>query len=96
MDFISAKEGSPNYGDTSYTVQYFDKDGNMVIRSGGTKAWRNNNPGNMVYHPRGFAPRHGAIGSADGMAVFPDEQTGSNRVRPHTSNLTGSGLTLPI
>jgi hypothetical protein len=82
MDFISAKEGSPNYGDTSYTVQYFDKDGNMVIRSGGTKAWRNNNPGNMVYHPRGFAPRHGAIGSADGMAVFPD--------------VTGSGLTLPI
>jgi hypothetical protein len=32
-------------------------------------------PGNMVYNSRGFL-RHGAIGSADGMAIFPDESTG--------------------
>ena len=76
MPFITAKEGPPNVGSTIYTVQYFDENGNMVIRSDGSKAWRNNNPGNMVYYSRGFAVRHGAIGSAGGMAVFPDESTG--------------------
>jgi hypothetical protein len=47
MAFISAKEGPPNAGGKSYTVQYFDEKENMTIRSNGTKAWRNNNPGNM-------------------------------------------------
>lgn len=76
MPFITAKEGPPNVGSTIYTVQYFDENGNMVIRSDGSKAWRNNNPGNMVYNSRGFAAGHGAIGSAGGMAVFPYESTG--------------------
>lgn len=31
-------------------------------RVGGTIAWRNNNPGNMVWSPGGFAEKHGAIG----------------------------------
>ncbi|MGH2613284.1 MAG: hypothetical protein ACRDFB_09610 [Rhabdochlamydiaceae bacterium] len=75
MNFISAKEGPPNYGDQFYTVQYFDEKGNMTIRSGGTKAWRNNNPGNMKY-AGGFAARHGAIGEAGKMAVFPTEAVG--------------------
>ncbi len=75
MAFISAKEGPPNAGAKSYTVQYFDERGNMIIRSDGTKAWRNNNPGNMKYRG-GFATRHGAIGSAGGMAVFPTEAMG--------------------
>lgn len=72
---MKAKEGQPNYGSGSYTVQYFDEQGNMTIRSGGTKAWRNNNPGNMISQS-GFAARHGAIGKAGGMAVFPSEAAG--------------------
>lgn len=77
MIFTNAQEGPPNYGSSkSYTVQYFDEKGNMTIRSGGSKAWRNNNPGNMVYSQRGFAVRHGAIGRAGGMAVFPTETIG--------------------
>ena len=76
MPFVKAKEGPPNFGSTLYTVQYFDKKGNITIRSEGSKAWRNNNPGNIVYTSRGFAPRHGTIGFAGGMAVFPDESTG--------------------
>lgn len=76
MPFIKAKEGPPAIGSTIYTVHYFDEDGNMVIRIDGSKAWRNNNPGNIIYHPRGFAMRHGAIGAAGGMAVFPDASTG--------------------
>lgn len=43
------------------------------MRYGGTKAWRNNNPGNIV--GGSFANGHGAIGTAFGMAVFPDEAT---------------------
>ena len=76
MIFTYAQEGPPDYGSNSYTVQYFDEKGNMTIRSGGTKAWRNNNPGNMVYNAKGFAARHGAIGRAGGMAVFPSEAMG--------------------
>lgn len=77
MTYVSAVEGPPNFGpDEPYTVQYFDRNGNMTIRSGGTKAWRNNNPGNMKYPKNGFAGRHGAIGKAKEMAVFPDEATG--------------------
>jgi hypothetical protein len=75
MKFIRAKEGPPNAGSKTYTVHYFDEKGDMTIRSGGTKAWRNNNPGNMTYKG-GFATRHGAIGSAGGMGVFPTEAIG--------------------
>lgn len=75
MSFIKAQEGPPNYGSKSYTVKYFDEKGNMTIRSEETKAWRNNNPGNMKYKG-GFASRHGAIGKAGGMAVFPNETVG--------------------
>ena len=44
------------------------------VRVGGTKAWRNNNPGNIV--GGAWANGRGAIGTAFGMAVFPDEATG--------------------
>jgi hypothetical protein len=75
MKFVSAREGPPNAGSKIYTVHYLDENGNITIRSEGTKAWRNNNPGNMRYRG-GFACRHGAIGSAGGMAVFPNEAVG--------------------
>ena len=78
MTFIRAKEGPPNYGlNEHYTVQYFDEHGNMTIRSGGKKTWRNNNVGNLKYFNKGsFACRNGAIGVADQMAIFPDIETG--------------------
>ena len=39
MVFVSAKAGPPNIGDdrSKFTVQYFDEQGNMIIRSGGTR-----------------------------------------------------------
>lgn len=46
---------------------------------GGTRAWRNNNPGNIRMSE--FSRRAGAIGSAGGFAVFPDEQTGMRAVK---------------
>jgi uncharacterized Zn-binding protein involved in type VI secretion len=44
------------------------------VRIGGSRAWRNNNPGNIVAGK--WANAHGAIGSDGHMAVFPDEATG--------------------
>lgn len=55
-------------------VIYNMPDGGKVKRSGGTRAWRNSNPGNIRYTD--FARRVGAIGQAGGFAVFPDEATG--------------------
>jgi hypothetical protein len=50
-------------------------DGTSVAKTGGSRAWRNNNPGNIIYSD--FARRHGAIGHAGGFSVFPDEATGN-------------------
>lgn len=55
-------------------VIYIMPDGSRVKRSGGSRAWRNSNPGNIRYSD--FAVRVGAIGQAGGFAVFPDEATG--------------------
>ena len=55
-------------------VIYTLPDGARIRRSGGTRAWRNSNPGNIRYSE--FARRVGAIGTAGGFAVFPDEATG--------------------
>ncbi|MBS7455734.1 TIGR02594 family protein [Coralloluteibacterium stylophorae] len=50
-------------------------DGSVETRSGGTLAWRNNNPGNI--RAGDFADAHGAIGTGpSGFAVFPDRATG--------------------
>lgn len=57
-----------------YDVVYTRADGNKFKRSGGTRAWRNNNPGCLRYSQ--FAMDQGAIGKAGGFAVFPDEKTG--------------------
>lgn len=57
-----------------YDVVYVCDNGVQYKRSGGTRAWRNNNPGCIRYSE--FARTMGAIGSAGGFAVFPDENTG--------------------
>jgi len=44
------------------------------INIGGTRNWRNNNPGNM--EAGDFANAHGAIGSDGRFAIFPDMATG--------------------
>lgn len=78
MVYIRAKEGPANFGESTPTVQYFDEQGNMTIRSGGTRAWRNNNPGNMVanHYTMGTERSSKAIGKAAGFAIYPDYKTG--------------------
>ena len=55
-------------------VIYKDCDGNSWTWSGGTRSWRNNNPGNI--RDGKFTCRYGAIGAAGGFAIFPDYKTG--------------------
>lgn len=60
-------------------VIFVAADGHEYKHTGGTRAWRNNNPGNIRMTE--FSKRMGAIGAAGGFAVFPDEQTGMVAVK---------------
>lgn len=62
----------------NYNVVYTTAGGAQIMRQGGTRAWRNNNPG-CIRHGQ-LALNNGAIGHAGGFAVFPDEQTGMNAI----------------
>jgi hypothetical protein len=73
-------------------VIYVDQTGRRWVREGGTRSWRNNNPGNLRATP--FARRHGAIGSAGGFAVFPDYQTGRNALSALLRGRTYRNLTI--
>ncbi len=55
-------------------VVYIMNTGDTIRRSGGTRAWRNMNPGCLRYAD--FARENGAIGKCGGFAVFPNEETG--------------------
>jgi RHS repeat-associated protein len=48
------------------------------IRYGGSYAWRNNNPGNII--KGSFSKGQGAIGSDSKFAIFPDRETGFNAI----------------
>lgn len=71
---IYADAQSVSATESGKDVVYTMPDGSRVKRSGGSRAWRNSNPGNIRYSD--FAVRVGAIGRAGGFAVFPDEATG--------------------
>jgi hypothetical protein len=79
MVFVEAKTGAPLAGDSDamFTVQYFDEKGNMTIRSGGSRAWRCNNPGNLHKSSYSMSKKRRAIGfagdSQDEYAVYPDK-----------------------
>ena len=54
---------------------YTNADGTTTTKEGGTRAWRNNNEGNLRYTE--YSKSKGAIGQdKDGFAIFPDEATG--------------------
>lgn len=66
--FISARKTA------HLVVNYIDAAGRDVNREGGSRSWRNNNPGNI--RKGDFADNHGAIGDDGAFAIFPDEKTG--------------------
>jgi len=53
------------------TLTYTNPDGSTTTLTGGSMAWRNNNPGNL-------RSGDGSIGSNNGFAVFPDISSGNN------------------
>ncbi|MBI4406256.1 MAG: hypothetical protein HY537_19005 [Deltaproteobacteria bacterium] len=71
--FIRAVQGKGR------SVIYFSSDGKRLIRSGGSPAWRNNNPGNLRKGTRW--KEWGSIGLVGGFCVFPDYATGRNANR---------------
>ncbi len=73
-------------------VEYQDKEGNLFIKEGGTRAWRNNNPGNLRKNT--FASEQGAIGEAGGFAVFPDEESGKKALSNLLNTKTYQALTI--
>ena len=73
-------------------VVYKMPDGTSVKRTGGTRAWRNSNPGNIRYSD--FSRRVGAIGQAGGFAVFPDEATGMYAIEALLRTDTYNKLTI--
>lgn len=60
-------------------VIYTMADGSQVKRNGGTRAWRNLNPGNIRYGK--FSQNAGAIGKDEkGFAIFPSESAGMRAI----------------
>ncbi|HCM64685.1 MAG TPA: hypothetical protein DIT05_19405 [Morganella sp. (in: Bacteria)] len=76
----SAKSGdSSEFTASGVEVPHWNKrvfktqDGD-VKREGGSRSWRNNNPGNIEYGD--FAKKFGAIGTDGRFAIFPTEEAG--------------------
>lgn len=68
MTFVSAWSPQPG------RVIFQDDQGKQWVREGGSRSWRNFNPGNI--QKGGFADACGAIGGDTRFAIFPDEETG--------------------
>lgn len=66
--FVRAQKGK------GLSVIYYRNDGARLIRTSGTPAWRNTNPGNI--RSSKFARENGSIGDTNGFAIFPDYETG--------------------
>lgn len=100
MAFIRAQVGLPLVGDSDrmFTVRYFDENGNMTVRSGGSRAWRCNNPGNLHRSPYSMSQKRGAIGFAgdvdDTYAVYPTYKIGHEALTVMLKGSKFSPLTL--
>ena len=74
------------------TRMFVGNDGNIYEASGGSRAWRNNNPGNL--QDGSFARDNGAIGSDGRFAIFPDTETGFNAMTNLLSSSAYKDLTI--
>lgn len=70
------------------SVIYTDSKGNQWQFEGGTRPWRNQNPGNLV--PGKISQRNGAIGKAGGFAVFPSYESGHAALLDSLKNTYGN------
>jgi len=83
--YVKARSGPNNI-----TI-YYTNDNRLMIRSGGTWTWRNNNPGNMEHG--NYSRKNGCIGYSGGFAVFPTLEQGEIALRDLLKNgYKGSSL----
>ncbi|HEY8269706.1 MAG TPA: DUF3892 domain-containing protein [Pseudobdellovibrionaceae bacterium] len=71
-----------------HSVIYTDADGKQWKFVGGSRPWRNQNPGNLV--PGNVSKRNGTIGAAGGFAIFPDYETGHCALLDSLKNVHGN------
>lgn len=91
--YVSAFKGIGN------NAMYVGSDGNIYEHSGGTIAWRNNNPGNLrgyksVFGQGAIGVGGGATKDAPGFAIFPDADTGWRAMVDLLSNDSYQKLTI--
>lgn len=86
MVFIKARASAPK------TVIYTDDHGAETVREGGSRAWRNFNPGNI--QKGSFAEANGSIGGDTRFALFPSEAVGLDAVVALLQSPSYSSLTL--
>jgi hypothetical protein len=79
------------HGEGSDVVLSLSGGGDMV-RSGGTRAWRNNNPGNL--RNSAFSRNRGSLGEAGNFAVFGAESIGTNALVGLLNTSTYQSLSL--
>ncbi len=73
MPITVVSVASPNQNTRVYT----NSDGTIFTLTGGSVAWRNNNPGNIKWYSDSWAIANGAIGKdPKGFAIFPSYQAG--------------------
>ncbi len=75
---------------TSQDGSYVQYGGSINV--GGSRSWRDNNPGNIEAGP--FADAHGAIGSDGRFAIFPDAETGMQALVSLLSSDSYQGLSI--
>lgn len=73
-------------------VVYVDAEGREVLREGGSRSWRNQNPGNIINSD--FANTNGAIGDDGTFAIFPSEEIGFDTIVQLLRTRTYSALSL--
>lgn len=73
-------------------IVYRDENGSETIRSGGSRSWRNCNPGNIS--KGSFAESCGSIGGDARFAIFPDEDTGLAAIRTLLTGKAYRSMTL--
>jgi len=76
-------------GGAGGSVQYHDTSPNVTLYEGGSKAWRTHNRG--LVKADLLAYDHGAIGSAEGVAVFADLASGEKALSASVKEYTASG-----
>ncbi len=70
--FVSARKTATK------TNLFIDEKGREFLRIGGSRSWRNFNPGNI--RKGSFSENAGAIGDDGSFAIFPDKETGSKAI----------------